>query len=80
VHSITLGSADLAADVRCWHIASVRCDAQISVAIEGIADIRQSLAARRSDAIDPNRKSRLLTAGERSSTGRRLLLLLFHHT
>jgi hypothetical protein len=29
-----------------------------SVAIEGIADIRRSLAARRSDADDPERKSK----------------------
>ena len=35
------------------HIASVRCAAQDSVAIEGIADIRRGLAARRSDANDP---------------------------
>ena len=40
--------------VHTWHFASVRCDAN-SVAIEGIADIRRSLAAGRSDANDPKR-------------------------
>ena len=36
---------------------AVRCGAQIRIAIEGIADMRRSLAARRSDANDPIRKS-----------------------